>query len=55
MRWIERNDNILAVATFLAKRLREFMQIEPVAEEMIEHCHAVRVVILHNNDGHAVR
>src|SRR5437868_11085205 len=40
---------------FLAKRLSELLQIEPVTEEMIEHCHAGSIAILHDNDGHPGR
>ena len=55
MRWIESDDDIIAVAMFLAKRLSELVQIEPVPEEMIEHRHAGGIVVLHDNDGHPGR
>src|SRR5207302_5867518 len=55
VRWIEGNDDIIAVAMFLAKRLSELLQIEPVTEEMIEHRHAGSIAILHDNDRHTGR
>lgn len=55
MRWIESNADIIAVAMFLTKRLRELFQIEPVPEKMIEHRHAGSIAILHDDDGHSGR
>ena len=53
MRWVKSNGDVIAVAMFLAKRLSELVQIEPVPEEMIEHRHAGGIMVLHDNDGHA--
>ena len=53
MGWVESRGDVVAVAVFCAEGIGEHAEVEPVAEEMFQHCHAGGAAVLEHDDGDA--
>jgi len=50
---VESRDDLVAVAVFCAEAVGELTKVEPMAEEMVQHRHAVGTAVLEHDDGDA--